>query len=170
MVGGRAMTISNIQYSDDSMSRVLACTCKLQSDVFLVRHSLSFVTLDSGGDRDTSSATTVIGSTSISVTVRAATATTYRCRFCSKLCGLGPADTHRVELAGRQPPVDRSLCHHNYRTRIPQPADASLVVWDTTAVVAARTLFHSSDGPHVGLGCILKLPTVLGRRAVSLQK
>jgi len=34
--------------------------------------------------------------------------------------------THRVELAGRQPPVDRSLCHHNYRTRIPQPADACL--------------------------------------------
>ena len=135
MVGGRAMTISNIQYSDDSVSRVLACTpachactCKLQSDVSLVRHSLSFVTLDSGGDRNANSATTVIGSTSISVTVRAATATTYRCRFCSKLCGLGPADTHRVELAGRQPPVDRSLCHHNYRTRIPQPADASLVV------------------------------------------
>ena len=56
------MPISNIQYSDDSMSRVLACTpachacaCKLQGDVFLVRHSLSFVTLDSGGDRDTSS-------------------------------------------------------------------------------------------------------------------
>jgi len=99
------MPISNIQYSDDSMSRVLACTpachactCKLQSDVSLVRHSLSFVTLDSGGDRNANSATTVIGSTSISVTVRAATATTYRCRFCSKLCGLGPAcqQTHTV--------------------------------------------------------------------------
>ena len=60
-----------------------------------------------------------------------------------------------VELAVRQPPVDRPLCHHDYRMRIPQPADFCLVVWGTTAVIAAmpaRTPIHSSVWPHVGLG------------------
>jgi len=38
--------------------------------------------------------------------------------------------THRVvaQLAGLQLPVDRSLYHHDYRTRIPQPADSALSV------------------------------------------
>ena len=51
----------------------------------------------------------------------------HRCRFCSKVCGVGPAcqQTHTPCWAG-QPPVDRSPCHHDYRTRIPQPADACL--------------------------------------------
>ena len=30
--------------------------------------------------------------------------------------------THRVELAGRQPPVDWSLCHHDYRMRNAHPS------------------------------------------------
>jgi len=72
---------------------------------------------------------------------------THRCRFCSKLCGVGPAcqhthhtHTHRpcwvAQVAGRQPAVDRSLCHHDYRI-FPQRADSCLVVWDIKAVVAA---------------------------------
>ena len=36
--------------------------------------------------------------------------------------------THCVELVGHRLPVDQSLCHHDYRRCIPQPADASLVV------------------------------------------
>ena len=42
-----------------------------------------------------------------------------------------------------QPPVDRSLCHHDYRTCIPQPADACFVVWDT---IAACTPIHRGGG------------------------
>jgi len=48
-----------------------------------------------------------------------------------------PTHTHRVELTARQPPVDWSLCHHDYRMSIPQPADSYVVIWDATPVVAA---------------------------------
>ena len=49
-----------------------------------------------------------------------------------------PADTHTVlSCTAGQPPVHRSLCHHDYRTCIPQPTDSCLVVWHTAAVVAA---------------------------------
>jgi len=49
-----------------------------------------------------------------------------------------PADTHTVlSCTAGWPPVHRSLCHHDYRTRIPRPTDLCLVVWHTAAVVAA---------------------------------
>ena len=48
---------------------------------------------------------------------------THRCRFCSKLCGVGPACQHTHTHTVLSWPA-ASL--HNYRTRIPQPADACL--------------------------------------------
>jgi len=71
-LNGRRAMPTDIKYSFDSILRVLACTpacqtCKLQGDVSLVSHSLPFVTLDSGGDRDASSAKTVVRSTCISI-------------------------------------------------------------------------------------------------------
>ena len=87
------------------------------------------------------------------------------------------AHPHRVELADRQPPVNQSLC--SGMTCIPYPAESCFVVWDTTALPTC-TPIHSSAGatrwPRLIAASaaftwgIWKLPTVLGRLAVSLQK
>jgi len=45
--------------------------------------------------------------------------------------------THRVELRSWPASSRPVLCHHDYRTRTPQPADSCLVVWHTTAVLVA---------------------------------
>jgi len=77
-----------------------------------------------------------------------------------------PADTHTPCW------VDRSLCRGT--THIPQPADSFLVVWDTTAVVAARTHIHSSGAAPcttlIAAASTWRVSTVIGSRAVSLQK
>ena len=139
-VNGRRAMPTDIKYSFDSILRVLACTpacqtctCKLQGDVSLVSHSLPFVTLDSGGDRDASSAKTVVRSTSISIRSLNARQRARRQRIgadsaasCVDLGQRSSRHTHRIELVGRQPPVDRSLCRST--TRIPYPADSCLVV------------------------------------------
>ena len=68
--GQRAMPTnnSNIQYSLDSTSRILAhmpachmCACKLTTSLLSVTHC--HLSLDSGGDRDANSAKTVVRST-----------------------------------------------------------------------------------------------------------
>ena len=65
--------------------------------------------------------------------------------------GVTHSNTHTpccVGPAGRQPPVDQSLCRG--MTRIPQPSDTCLVVWDATAVVAAILTLYAVEcrGPH----------------------
>jgi len=136
----------------------------------------SFVTLDSGGDRDANSAKTVVRSTSISVRpsvkrARARAATTHRCRFYSKLCGLGPAcqQTHSLSrpvavscydthpLARRL--VPSRLRHHSccrYTHAHPQQRRAARQL----RLIAVAAAFTRG---------VQKLPSVLDRRAVSLQ-
>jgi len=138
-------SVSNIQYSSNGTSRVLT----VQKALFATPRSLSihWACESKSGE----------------------SATMHRRRFCSKLCGLGPAcqqtHTHTPCWVGRPPASsalgsyspsnlsflhwslarswlgDESLCHHNYRTCTPQPAHACLV-WNTTAVVVACTHAH----------------------------
>ena len=121
-LNGRRAMPTDIKYSFDSILRVLACTpacqtctCKLQGDVSLVSHSLPFVTLDSGGDRDASSAKTVVRSTWISIRSLNARQRARRQRIgadsAASYVDLGKrasrythTHTHRIESGGRQPP------------------------------------------------------------------
>jgi len=59
-----------------------------------------------------------------------------------------PADTHTVLscTAGR-PPVDRSLCHHDYTTRIAQPADACLARRLTHRICCRRYAYSVESTP-----------------------
>jgi len=102
----------------------------------------------------------------------------HRCRFCSKLCGVAqvvlytsiclvyrttwvaPAcqQTHTVLscTAGR-PPVDWSLCHHDYRMCIPQPATRALS-FDTPQLLSPLCL-------HRGIHTYMHAHPQQGRRA-----
>jgi len=73
-----------------------------------------------------------------------------------------PADAHTMlSCTAGWPPVDRSLCHHDYRRRIPEPADSALS-FDTPQLLShclhrgmpgstpTYTPIHSrGGGPHV---------------------